>query len=86
LYLWHWPLLVFSKAFFPEGSSSIFANTFFIVFLTFVLTIATYFIAEDRIRKIKGRKIVVVLLVLMLILGITTLNLKKEEDPDWGWD
>lgn len=25
LYLWHWPLLVFSRTFFPEGSDSVFA-------------------------------------------------------------
>ena len=69
---------MFSKTFYPPGSTSIFANTFFIVFLTFVLTIATYFFAEDPIRKMKGLKVVTILLLLMIVLGITTLiiNLK----------
>jgi peptidoglycan/LPS O-acetylase OafA/YrhL len=44
LYLWHWPLLVFSRSFYPKGSTSIFSNLFLIILITFVLTILTHFI------------------------------------------
>jgi peptidoglycan/LPS O-acetylase OafA/YrhL len=79
LYLWHWPLLVYSKAFYPKGSSSIFANTFFIIFLTIVASIVGYFLVEDRVRKMKGRKIVVVLLVLMGVVGLASLPLRQDD-------
>jgi peptidoglycan/LPS O-acetylase OafA/YrhL len=44
LYLWHWPLLVFSRTFYPEGSTSIFSNTYFILFLTVIFSIGSYYI------------------------------------------
>ena len=53
LYLWHWPLLVFSRTFYPPGSESIFARTPFILFLCVVLSCLTYFIVENPVRKSK---------------------------------
>jgi len=50
---------------YPTGSHSLFANIYFIILLTFVMTLLTYYIAEDRIRKMNGRKIVIILLILM---------------------
>jgi peptidoglycan/LPS O-acetylase OafA/YrhL len=79
LYLWHWPLLVYSKAFYPKGSTSVFANTFFIIFLTVVASLLSYFTVEDRIRKMKGRKIVVVLLVLMGVIGIISIPMRSSD-------
>ena len=79
LYLWHWPLLVYSNAFYPKGSKSIFANTFFIIFLTVVLSVLSYFTVEDRIRKMKGRKIVVVLLVLMGVIGLISIPMRSSD-------
>ena len=79
LYLWHWPLLVYSRAFYPKGSTSVFANTFFILFLTIVTSIVGYFTVEDRIRKLKGKKIVVVLLILMGVIGLMSIPLRKED-------
>ena len=66
-------MLVFSRTFFPPGSQSIFGNTFFVIFMTFVLTILTYFLAEDPIRKKKGTKIVIQLILLMIILATIAL-------------
>jgi len=44
LYLWHWPLLIYSRLFYPFGSSSIFSNTYFILFLAVGLSVLTYYI------------------------------------------
>ena len=38
--------------------------------LTIVASILTYFIFENPIRKIKSRKIVLVLLIIMVLIGI----------------
>ena len=44
LYLWHWPLLVFSRILYPEGSDSILGKTWFIVLLSVVMSILSYFL------------------------------------------
>ena len=45
LYLWHWPILIFSHRFFPHGSRSLLGNTYFILLLIVILTILTYYMA-----------------------------------------
>jgi peptidoglycan/LPS O-acetylase OafA/YrhL len=70
MYLWHWPLLVFSKYLFPEGSTSIFGNVFFMIALTVCFSILTYFFVENPIRRRKSRKMVVVLLILSTSIGV----------------
>lgn len=76
LYLWHWPLLVFSWVFYPKGSESIFSNTYFIIALTFAASILSYFTVEDRIRKIKGWKVTIWLLLLMGVVGLISIPLR----------
>lgn len=76
LYLWHWPLLVFSRTFYPKGSTSIFSDTLFILLLTVVLSILTYHFVENPVRRIKKNKVVVVLLLLALTLGAAGFALK----------
>jgi peptidoglycan/LPS O-acetylase OafA/YrhL len=44
LYLWHWPLLVFSRYFYPPGSNSIWGNLYFVILITIVLSILTYYL------------------------------------------
>ena len=50
LYLWHWPLIVYSQMFYPEGSSSIFSNKFFVLFLAVILSVLTYYVVENPFR------------------------------------
>jgi peptidoglycan/LPS O-acetylase OafA/YrhL len=71
LYLWHWPLLVFSRKLYPLGSKSIFGNILFIVFLSVVLSIITYYLIENQLRFRKSKKVVISLVLAMLIIGIT---------------
>ena len=53
LYLWHWPLLVFSKIIYPHGSESHLSKTWVIVLLSVAISIFSYFFIENplRIRK-----------------------------------
>jgi len=71
LYLWHWPLLVFSRKLYPLGSKSIFGNILFIVFLSVVLSIITYYLIENKLRFRKSRKVVAALAFTMFIIGVT---------------
>lgn len=50
MYLWHWPLLVFSRYFYPQGSTSIFSNLYLIMLITFGLSVLTYYFVENPIR------------------------------------
>lgn len=43
LYLWHWPLLVFSRVLYPSGSTSLLANPLVIVSIAILLSFLTYF-------------------------------------------
>lgn len=70
MYLWHWPLLVFSRYFYPQGSTSIFSNLYLIIAITVMLSVLTYYFVENPIRKIKTKKIAIVLLVLILLIGL----------------
>ena len=75
-YLWHWPLIVFSRTFYPEGSESIFASMLFIIFLSIVFSCLTYFLVENPVRKSKEKKRTVVgLIVLMIIIGVISIAL-----------
>ncbi len=77
MYLWHWPLLVFSQFFFPAGSKSIFSNIYFVISITIVLSILTYHFIENPIRKKKSKKVVITLLITMISLGIFTVVLTQ---------
>lgn len=50
LYLWHWPLLVFSRILYPEGSKSIFAKPEVMVLIAVVLSIISYYVVENPFR------------------------------------
>jgi peptidoglycan/LPS O-acetylase OafA/YrhL len=44
MYLWHWPLLVYSRRFYAIGSTSIYANSLTMIIITITLSIFTYFL------------------------------------------
>ncbi len=69
LYLWHWPLLVFSRFFYPEGSKSVYANLYVIISITIGLSILTYVVVEKPLRKRKSKIIALILLILMASIG-----------------
>ena len=43
MYLWHWPLLVFSRYFYPQGSTSIYSNIYVVLLITVGLSVLTYY-------------------------------------------
>ncbi len=49
-YIWHWPLLVFSRLLYPPGSEHLLGRTWFIVLLSIVISISSYFLVENTIR------------------------------------
>jgi peptidoglycan/LPS O-acetylase OafA/YrhL len=61
---------VTSRVLFPYGSTSIFSNTYFIVFLSIGLSVLTYYTVENPIRHIKGKRIVIVLFMIMIGIGL----------------
>lgn len=69
LYLWHWPLLVFSEYLYPLGSDSVFANTYFLLGLALVFSIVTYYAVENKIRFRKEKTVVLTLVVMMVLIG-----------------
>ena len=80
LYLWHWPLLVFSRALFPEGSDSIFGEMWFIVFLSVVFSVLSYFIVENPIRFSKEKQLFFILLLIMFFIGAASLAIHKNPE------
>lgn len=81
LYLWHWPLLVFSRILFPEGSDSLLGRTWFIVVISVVLSLLSYFFVENPIRFRKQKRVFFTLLSIMLLIGITSVLIHK--NPQW---
>jgi peptidoglycan/LPS O-acetylase OafA/YrhL len=50
IYLWHWPLLVFTKHIFPESSGAIMLS----IILTMLMSIVTFKFIENPIRKTRN--------------------------------
>ena len=71
LYLWHWPLLVFSRILYPEGSKSIFAKPEVMILIAVVLSIISYYLIENPFRKKKGKFVVI---FLMAVMGLILLG------------
>ena len=78
LYLWHWPLLVFSAYLYPAGSGSIFADTYFLLALALVLSIVTYYAVENKIRFRKEKIVVLLLVGIMIIIGTACLYVQSK--------
>ncbi len=73
LYLWHWPLLVYSRMIYPSGSTSIFAKTWIVLLISLLLSIFTYFVIEKSLRFRKSKVITYLLLITLFIIGIASL-------------
>jgi peptidoglycan/LPS O-acetylase OafA/YrhL len=65
LYLWHWPFLILCHTYYPYGSRSLWASNFFILFVVLLVSVATYFMVENQVRNLKGKKVAIALLILM---------------------
>jgi peptidoglycan/LPS O-acetylase OafA/YrhL len=68
-YLWHWPLLVYSRTFYPSGSTSIFGNLYFIVVLSFLMAVLTFYFFENPLRLSKKNIVTIGLIVAMVLIG-----------------
>ena len=62
--------MVFSRKLFPAGSTSLLGNMYFIIFLSFLLSVLTYYFVENQVRFRKEKKVVLILLIIMGILGL----------------
>jgi peptidoglycan/LPS O-acetylase OafA/YrhL len=81
LYLWHWPLLVYSRMMYPSGSTSIFAKTWIVVLISLLLSIFTYFVIEKPLRFRKSKVITYLLVMTMLAVGTVALfGINKEKN------
>lgn len=69
LYLWHWPILTFSRIERSETLPSLLINQ--LLLLTLVLSLATYFFIEKPIKRFKNRKTISILLfILIFVFGL----------------
>ena len=65
LYLWHWPLLVLNTI--VEGTRPSVAHRLIAIALTFVLSIATYFLIERPIRFGRKENLKTILLIALMV-------------------
>jgi peptidoglycan/LPS O-acetylase OafA/YrhL len=80
LYLWHWPLLVLSRAFFPAGSDTIWSETWFIVLLSAFLSLNSYTFIENPLRFSKKKSIFYILLVIMFFVGAASVAIYNKPE------
>lgn len=73
-YLWHWPLLIFYKAYFDTNTVSI-EHGIFLLFATFILSYVSTKLIEAPVRKIDARqykmKLAFILGVMLLFVLLT---------------
>ena len=72
LYLWHWPLLLFAKTVFLRFAEE-WATAENMIILAVILSVATYLLVENNVRKLKGSRIVFILVSLMGLLLLVSV-------------
>ena len=73
LYLWHWPLLVFSRILYPEGSKSIYAKPEVMVIIALILSIISYYLVENPFRFRNEKIVPIILFFIIIFIGIAAL-------------
>ena len=73
LYLWHWPIIVFSD-FYLQGAEHNTTSVLLILGLTFLLSVISYFFIENLTRKWKHTIKLNILLVFVIILIYAIFN------------
>ncbi|OQS03374.1 acyltransferase 3 [Thraustotheca clavata] len=69
LYLWHWPMLVYAKAYYPnDNTRPFFMLPFMILFYAFICSVLTLYIVENRLRRRKSKWVVPMLVLGMIIV------------------
>ncbi|OQR89150.1 acyltransferase 3 [Achlya hypogyna] len=69
LYLWHWPLLVFAKAHYPEVSTRPwYMAPWAMIAAAFILSYLSFLIVESPLRRLKSKWLVPSLVVSMLVM------------------
>ncbi|RHY48732.1 hypothetical protein DYB30_011358 [Aphanomyces astaci] len=68
LYLWHWPLLVYAKLRHPVAPP-FYMQPYSMVVLSVVLSIATLYLVENKLRRRKAKWLVPVLFGLMVLVS-----------------
>lgn len=69
-------MLVYSRTFYPSGSTSILSNLYFVVFLSFVLAVLTYYFFENPLRLSKKKVVTVGLIVAMVVIGALAFSFR----------
>ncbi|OQR88186.1 acyltransferase 3, partial [Achlya hypogyna] len=69
LYLWHWPLLVFTKALYPiDAARPWYVSPWAMIVASFALSYLAYLIVETPLRRLKAKWLVPTLAGVMLIM------------------
>ncbi|KAH9149024.1 hypothetical protein AeRB84_007783, partial [Aphanomyces euteiches] len=77
LYLWHWPLLVFAKARFPNDAFRPFYMQPYVMILVAVALSINFSGFENRVRRVKSKWAVLILLVVMAGVSVLSLSVYK---------
>lgn len=84
LYLWHWPILAFMR-YLNHGTELGLPWIFAAAFLTTVLSILSYYLVENPIRRVKfnfTKSLILIYLIPMILM--TCLNMLVKQDNDFA--
>jgi hypothetical protein len=84
LYLWHWPLLVFSNVanFAGESTNQRVYVSFVLIFLSIVLAVITYQFIEKNVRNVHRHKVgrsVISIMLALILMGLFSCGIGMRE-------